>query len=77
MNSKQIILAGLLTVALCQDNVWADTIILKGGYKITADILKSDTETLVADIGCAVLRLEQNQIVEIINSEHADEDEQT
>lgn len=75
MNSKQIILAGLLTVFLCGTNLWADRIILKGGYEITADILKSDTDTLIADIGCAVLRLDQSQILEIITSDQEQQPE--
>ena len=43
----------------------AEKVLLKGGYEITGDVLKSDKRIVVVDIGCTVLRLDRANVVSI------------
>ncbi len=49
----------------------ADTIVLKDGYQITGDVLKSDKNVLVVDVGCDVVRLAREHVVEVIEGDEA------
>jgi len=56
--------AGLVMAALAP--AWAaDRVVLKGGYEVTGDVLKSDEKTVVVDIGCTVLRLGRADVVRV------------
>ncbi len=58
----------------CVSPVGAETIILKGGSQITADVLKSDKDAVVVDLGATVLRLPRSEIVKITKADdEADE----
>lgn len=48
---------GILGLIICAWASWlhADRIVLKGGYEITGDVLKSDSKVVIVDIGCEVL----------------------
>ncbi len=48
------------------DTAAADRIVLKNGYEVTGDVLKSDAKTVVVDLGVAVLRLDRSDIVQIV-----------
>ena len=47
------------------DTARAERIILKNGYELTGDVLKSDAKTVVVDLGITVLRLDRSDIVRI------------
>ena len=47
----------------------ADTIILKDGRQITGDLLKSDKDIAIIDLGFEVLRVPQAEIVRIVKPE--------
>ena len=48
----------------------AERILLKGGYELVGDILKSDNDAVIVDIGCTVLRLARTDIIQI--KDHTD-----
>ncbi len=68
-------LSVLLAVCIaCASPAVAETIILKGGSQITADVLKSDKDAVVVDLGATVLRLPRSEIVKITKADdEADE----
>ncbi len=44
----------------------AEKVVLKGGYEVVGDVLKSDNDIVILDIGCSVLRLPRSRIVSIV-----------
>ncbi len=62
---RMCLLAALLALTPGLDTLRAEKIVLKGGYEITGDVLKSDKKVVVVDIGCAVIRLARENIVSI------------
>jgi len=48
--------------------LWAETIRLKGGQEISADIIKSDSDIVFCDLGFDVLRLPRSQILDILDN---------
>jgi serine protease Do len=42
-----------------------DRVILKSGSEVTGEILKSDEQTVIVDLGCAVLRLARGDVARI------------
>ncbi len=67
--SRIILIVTLILLASCVLRLKAERIILKDGYELTADVLKSDEKTMVVDIGCAVLRLDRSEIIQVIKAE--------
>ncbi|NQU76090.1 MAG: trypsin-like peptidase domain-containing protein [Planctomycetes bacterium] len=55
----------MLILALLATSGQAETIILKGERRVVGDVLKSDEEFVIVDLGCAVLRLPRAQVVSI------------
>ncbi|MCG3180473.1 MAG: hypothetical protein BIFFINMI_02835 [Phycisphaerae bacterium] len=47
----------------------ADTVVLKGGYEVTGEVLKQDAQSVVVDIGVTVLRVPRAQIAAIRKGE--------
>ena len=47
---------------------WAETIILKGDRRVTGELLKSDDQVVIVDLGCAVLRLPRSEVISIEKS---------
>ena len=67
--SRPHLFAAIFTTLTVTSLCPAEQIILKDGYKIVADLLKSNSDFIVVDIGCAVLRLSRADVVEIIETE--------
>jgi len=59
------LMAALTALVLGAGLLPAEKILLKGGYEITGDVLKSDKSVVVVDIGCTVLRLDRGYVVSI------------
>ena len=58
-----------LAVTCAAATLSADRIILKNGSELKADVLKSDEQSLVVDLGFTVLRLERAVVLEVLKSE--------
>ncbi len=56
----------LLVIALAGSAGWGETIVIKGGYQVTGDVLKADKTVVIVDLGCAVLRLPSAKVVRIV-----------
>lgn len=55
----------LLAVVLLPGLAAAERIVLKGGYEVVGEVLKSDDKVVVVDIGSMVLRLPRADVVRI------------
>ena len=64
-----MVAAALVLISFLAVGLNAERIILADGYELTGDVLKSDGETMVVDIGCAVLRLDRSDIVRVVEAE--------
>ena len=73
MNAKRFFLtsvaSAVLTAAVCP--ISADTIVLKGGHKVTGEVLKADKDVVIVDLGVTVLRLRRAQVVRIVREKSA------
>jgi len=73
MNAKRFFLtsvaSAVLTAAVCP--ISADTIVLKGGHKVTGEVLKADKDVVIVDLGVTVLRLRRAQVVRIVRDKPA------
>lgn len=56
-------------VFLLTETLSAARIVLKDGYELKADVLKSDDQVLVVDLGFTVLRLERAAVIKVIQTE--------
>ncbi len=68
MSFRRIVIRGLLFALIFYPVVRADRILLKNGHEITADILKSDDQTVVADFGFTVLAIPRGEVASIIEA---------
>jgi serine protease Do len=53
-------------------NAAAETVVLKGGYRVIGDLLKQDEKAVVVDLGCAVVRLPRSEVVQIVKDKPAE-----
>lgn len=60
--------AGILLLVICV-TAPAERVILKNGYELSGELLKSNDDSVVVDMGFAVFRLAQDQIGQIIETE--------
>ena len=67
LSQRFVVLLGVLFLAV--PAVVAETIILKGDRRVVGEVLKSDDEFVIVDLGCAVLRLPRSEIVSIVRIE--------
>ena len=65
MNSGQRLAVACVSLLVMIGAVEADTVILKGGHRISGHVLKSDKKAVVVDLGFEVLRLPQSKVVRI------------
>ncbi len=65
MNNHRYLLVAVLLCAGLVSSGWADTILLKGGCQVTADVLKEDEQAVVVDLGTVVIRFPRSEIVKI------------
>ncbi len=65
MNYLRTLAALTVMSAMAAGAAGAETIVLKRGYRVTGDVLRSDAKTVIVDIGCAVLRLPRSEIVKM------------
>ena len=63
LSQRLLILLGVLFFAI--PPVLAETIFLKGDRRVVGEVLKSDDDIVIVDLGCAVLRLPRSEIVSI------------
>ena len=66
MGRSQPWVAMLVLLALVVGVARSDTVTLKGGHQVTGEVLKSDEDVVIVDLGCAVLRLPKAEIVGIV-----------
>ena len=72
MNSSKTCLILALVLIFTDGTSSADKIILKGGYELKADVLKSDDQAVVVDLGFTVLRLDRSVVVQVISATESD-----
>ena len=65
MKFRQITLAAIGISLLVLGVAGADTVILKGGQQLSGEVLKSDNDFVIVDLGSAVLRLPRADVVRI------------
>ncbi len=65
MNSRQTCLAAILVLVLVVSTASADTVFLKGGHQVTGQVLKSDKNVVIVDLGVTVLRLPRSKVLRI------------
>ena len=61
----------LLALGAAASAVAADRVVLKGGHEVVGEILKSDDDVVIVDIGAAVLRLPRNQVLRVTKDQDA------
>lgn len=71
MSLKHIFLACLACAAAPAAYCPAETLLLRGGAKVSGPLLKSDSETVVVDLGYQVLSVPALQIIDIQKDEAA------
>ena len=67
MKPSRTLLSVLIVLFFLTSIACSETIILKGDRRIVGELLKSDDQFVVVDLGCAVLRLPRSEIVRIEN----------
>ncbi len=65
LNSGQRLAASFVVLFVAVVSMQADTVILKGGHKVSGHVLKSDKNAVVVDLGFEVLRLPRSKVVRI------------
>lgn len=65
---KLFLLAIVFVVVIAVGAASADRIVLKGGYEVVGELLKSQEAVVIVDIGTDVLRLPREDIIEIISN---------
>jgi len=67
----------LILVLLCAGLALAagDTVVLRDGQSVTGEILKSDDEVVIVDLGVTVLRLPRAQVLRVQKAEEPGDDE--
>ncbi len=68
MDFQRSLFAAVAALFLVVQATGAETILLKGDRKVMGEVLKSDEEVVIVDLGCAVLRLPTSEVVRIIPS---------
>lgn len=71
MRMKSLVNAVIVLSALAATVVASDTVILKNGSRITADILKSDEKAVIVDLGCEIIRLPRSEVTGEIKGDQA------
>lgn len=74
MRFRRIVVRALLLTLVFYSMVRGDRILLKNGHEITADVLKSDDQTVVIDFGFTVLAIPRGEVASIINDTESTED---
>ncbi len=69
MNSRRICFAAIAVSFFVLSAATADTVILKGGHQVSGQVLKSDKNVVIVDLGVTVLRLPRSKVVRIEKSE--------
>ncbi len=69
MSLSKMLLAVIILLHLTGASVDADKIILKGDRQVTGEILKSDKDAVIVDLGFSVLRLPRSEVVRIEKGE--------
>ncbi|MCK4850616.1 MAG: trypsin-like peptidase domain-containing protein [Phycisphaerae bacterium] len=69
MNSRRICFAAIAVSFFVVSAATADTVILKGGHQVSGQVLKSDKNVVIVDLGVTVLRLPRSKVVRIEKSE--------
>ena len=69
MNSWRTLLAAIAVSFFVVSAATADTVILKGGHQVSGQVLKSDKDVVIVDLGVTVLRLPRSKVVRIEKSE--------
>jgi len=65
MKFAYMLLAGACLCLLGSATLLGDTVVLKGGREITGEILKSDTQAVVVDLGYTVLRVPRAEVLRV------------
>ena len=65
MNSWRTLVAVMGVWFFVVSAATADTVILKGGHQVSGDVLKSDKNVVIVDLGVTVLRLPRSKVVRI------------
>jgi len=59
----------ILTISFASGTAPSDTVELKGGHKVTGDVLKADEDAVIVEVGSSVLRVPRSEIERIIRPE--------
>ncbi len=65
LNSGQRLAASFVVLFVAVVSLQADTVILKGGHRVRGQVLKSDKNGVVVDLGFEVLRVPRSKVVRI------------
>ncbi len=69
MNSRRTCFAAITLLFFVVSAATADTVILKGGHQVSGQVLKSDKNVVIVDLGVTVLRLPRSKVVRIEKSD--------
>ncbi len=69
MNPRRTLLTAIAVSLFVVPAAVADTVILKGGHQVSGQVLKSDKNVVIVDLGVTVLRLPRSKVVRIEKSQ--------